>query len=93
MQGKEGNVAQSPLLNQCVLCVDLETMASESGATPYAVGAFAAFSSAITGKALEWSWQLLQQLHLSGCCLCSALQLSFDSVRSWTSSSRPMQKQ
>ncbi|KAK9820671.1 hypothetical protein WJX74_004195 [Apatococcus lobatus] len=49
-QGKKGDVPQSALVNQAVLCIDLETMATESGALAHTALAMKELSAAITAQ-------------------------------------------
>ena len=73
LQGKKGGVPQSALVNQCVLCVDLEAMVTENGALPSAAPAMRDLSSAITGKAFQLSQKLLQPPpYLFSCCFKAA---------------------
>ncbi len=82
LQGRKADF-QSALVNQCVLCVDLETMAIESGALGSAAAEMGNLSSAITGKASELSQNLLQRPPcLLSCCSLFQKSVSFRSAAS-----------
>ena len=53
VQGKKGLAFQSPLVNQCVMCVDLEATSGEGGAMANAASMLDRSNRAITGKPLD----------------------------------------
>ncbi len=54
VQGKRDLAFQSPLVNQCVMCVDLEATSGESGAMANATSMLDRLNRAITGKPLDF---------------------------------------